>query len=68
MGIGSLGSIGSNLIQSSFGGAVQNAKNITSNPVEGAVGLMQNEAGVKLGSKVIQAQDEMLGTILDMKA
>ena len=66
MAIGSVTS--NNLMQTSFSQANKNAKIMQDNPVDGSVGLMNSANGVKIASKAIRAQDEILGTILDIRA
>ena len=57
-----------NLLRESITRADAAAGTVATDPVKGMTGLMQSENGVKMASKLIKAKDEMLGTILDMKA
>lgn len=57
-----------NLLQASLAKAESGAQTVATDPVQGMTDLMQAENGVTIASKVIKAKDEMLGTILDMKA
>jgi flagellar basal body rod protein FlgC len=58
----------SNLIQKPLALAQAPASAMPNDPVEGSVGLMQAKNALTAGVKVIKAKDEMLGTILDIKA
>lgn len=44
------------------------AKTVGSDPVQGMTGLMKAEKTAALGTQVVKAKDEMLGTIIDLKA
>lgn len=57
-----------NLLRESITRADAAAGTVATDPVKGMTGLMQSKNGVKMASKLIKAKDEMLGTILDMKA
>lgn len=66
--------IGSNLsaIKSFENGLNKNANNIANvntkkvNLVDEMIGMQKNETGIKLNSKVIQAKDDNVGTLLDI--
>ncbi|MGI6444693.1 MAG: hypothetical protein ACOX2I_03155 [Candidatus Ozemobacteraceae bacterium] len=58
----------SNLIQKPVALAQASAAAMPNDPVEGSVGLMQAKNSLSAGVKVIKAKNEMLGTILDIKA
>jgi hypothetical protein len=45
-----------------------NALNMSKNPIDSSIGLMENKNELTMATKVIKAKDEMLGTILDIKA
>lgn len=45
-----------------------NALNMSKNPTDSSIGLMENKHELTMATKVIKAKDEMLGTILDIKA
>lgn len=45
-----------------------NALNMSKNPTDSSIGLMENKNELTMATKVIKAKDEMLGTILDIKA
>ncbi len=57
-----------NLLRESIARADSAAGTMNADPVKGMTDLMQSENGVKMATKLIKAKDEMLGTILDMKA
>ncbi len=46
----------------------ESAANATNNPIKSAVGQMESKHELAIGAKAIKAQDEMLGTVLDIKA
>jgi len=57
-----------NLFRESAAQAQSGARAAGSDPVEGMTGLVKAEKGSAIGSKLVKAKNEMLGTIIDMKA
>ncbi|HOY68149.1 MAG TPA: flagellar basal body rod C-terminal domain-containing protein [Candidatus Ozemobacteraceae bacterium] len=44
------------------------ARSAAADPAKGMTDLMKAEKTAAMGSKLVKAKDEMLGTIIDMKA